>query len=102
MKLKIKIENLDETIEIEPGGNLRDALLENDIVLYGSLQRHLNCRGKGLCTTCQVEIVEGEGISDQHPIERARIGAGRRLACQTRVYQDVVIRTLHEPAVVEY
>jgi len=102
MKLKVKIENLDETIEIEAGGNLREALLENDIVLYGSIGKHTNCRGKGLCTNCKIEIVEGEGVSDQHPIERARIGAGKRLACQARVYQDTVIRTLHDPVVVEY
>ncbi len=101
-KLKVRIENLDRTIEVAVGQDLRSALLENNIMLYPPHRTHTNCHGKGLCTTCQIEVVEGPGLSDQPFLERLRIGAERRLACQTRVYQDAVIRTLHVPAAVEY
>lgn len=98
MKVKVKIENLERTIEAEVGQDLRTALLENDVKLYGPkfLHQHFNCHGKGLCTTCQVEIVEGDGVCDQSFFERIRIGSEHRLACQARIYQDTVIRTLHE------
>lgn len=97
MKVKVTIENLDRTIEMEVGDDLRTALLENDIDLYGPKHQHRNCRGKGLCTTCQIEVVDAPGLSDQGPIEKLRIGEERRLACQARNYQDAVIRTLHQP-----
>lgn len=103
MKVKVSIENLDRTIDCEVGGDLRSALLENDVMLYAPSHTHTNCHGKGLCTTCQIEIVKGaETTSDQSFIEKLRVSKGRRLACQTRVYQDLVIRTLHEPQGVEY
>lgn len=102
MKVKVTIENLEQTIEAEVGENLRNVLLEHDIQLYPkTLQGHLNCHGKGLCTTCQIEVVNGPGLSDQSFYERLRIGPKRRLACQTRIYQDAVIRTLHQTAPVE-
>ncbi len=97
MKVKVKIENLDREIEMEVGEDLRSALLENDIDLYGRKFAHRNCHGHGMCTKCQVEVREGESAcSDQSVYERARVGSKRRLACQTRVYQDIVIETLHE------
>ena len=101
MKVTVKIENIERTIELEPGGNMRKALLENGIQLYASNQEHLNCHGLGGCTRCQIEVVEGPGLSDQSMYERLRVGTKRRLACQMRVYQDSVIRTLHQAAPVD-
>lgn len=97
MKIKLTIENLDRTIEMEVGQDIRSALLENDIPLYAPKHKHTNCHGKGLCTTCQIELVEAPGVSDQGAIEKLRVGAERRLACQARNYQDAVIRTVHQP-----
>ena len=106
MKVKVKIENLGREIEMEVGDDLRSALLENDVQLYADnfLAEHvLNCHGKGLCTTCRVEVVENEeAVSDQGPLERLRIGSKQRLACQMRVYQDITIRTVNESARVRY
>lgn len=102
MKVKLTIENLDRTIEMEVGQDIRTALLENEIQLYAPSREHTNCHGKGLCTTCQIEIVDAPGLSDQGPIEKLRIGDERRLACQARNYQDATIRTLHEPDPTHY
>lgn len=104
MHVNVKIENLDRTIEVEPGQNLRSALLDNDIEVYTFRDKILNCRGKGLCGTCRIEVVEGPGLSDASLYERIRVRdlPNGRLACQTRCYQDAVIRTLITPAAVEY
>lgn len=108
MNVKIKIENLDQTIESEVGQDLRSALLENDIEIYEGIHKLLNCQGKGLCGTCVIGVVEGPGLSNQTPYERARakFTAGSRvehprLACLTRCYQDAFIQTLPQPALVE-
>ena len=46
----------EETIAVERGRTLRDALLAHDFPVYGTLSRHANCGGRGLCATCTVEI----------------------------------------------
>ena len=108
MTVKVKIENLDKTIEVEVGDNLRGALLDNDVEIYEGIHKLLNCQGKGLCGTCVIDVVEGAGLSDQSAYEKARakIKAGGRvehprLACLTRCYQNCAIRTLPQPALVE-
>lgn len=108
MKVKVKIENLHQEVEAEVGQNLRQALGDHDIKIYKGIDSLANCRGLGLCGTCQIEVVEGEGLNDESLYEKIRIkvaqlmgmaskGDHRRLACQTRIYQDVVIRTLITP-----
>jgi ferredoxin len=102
--VKVRIENLDRTIEAEVGDNLRSALLNHNVPLYVGIHNLINCRGKGLCGTCVVDVVEGPGLSDLSLYEKLRAGftAGKRasnprLACMTRCYQDATIRTLTEP-----
>lgn len=101
MKVKVKVENLDREIECEVGQDLRSALLEHNIPLYGPIAKLTNCKGHALCGTCRIEVVDGfEGLSDQTFYEKMRIGAKdhtQRLACLTRCYQDAVIRTFHAP-----
>jgi ferredoxin len=119
MTVKVKIDNLDRTIDAEVGENLRDVLLDADVDLYPGIDRVINCRGKALCGTCQIEVVEGaEGLSDFSLYERFRIFCqdgidrivsrfgvkrpcwfrpNRRLACQARIYRDAVIRTMVTP-----
>ena len=101
MKVKIKVENLDRAIECEVGRDLRSALLEHGIEIYRGADKYLNCNGLGACRTCQIQVVEGaEGVSEPDifekysPVKIIRPATGCRLACQTRVYQDVTIRTL--------
>lgn len=99
MKVKVKIENLDQTVEGEVGEDLRQILVDNDIPLYEGIHNLINCRGKGLCGTCLIEVAEGaEKLSDASTYEKVRAGKGRRLACQTRIYGDATVRTLVQPA----
>ena len=118
MKVKVRIENLDETIEAEVGQDLRTALLENNVKIYPKLWKLVNCHGHSSCGSCQIIVEQGgEGLSDRSLYEKVRIqisdltgkspiGAilgrfpkaeNRRLACMTRVYQDAVIRTFVQP-----
>lgn len=110
MNVKITIENLNRTIEAEVGQDLRSALLENDVEVHQGFKRYTfpvlgNCDGHGVCGSCVVDIVKGDGLSDQTMYEKVRsqMYAGKRAAnprqaCLTRVYQDCVIRTLATPA----
>ena len=122
MTVKLKIENLDLTIDAAPGDNLRDALMEHDVEIYQpGLDRLANCHGKAMCGTCQIEVVEGPGLSDMSLYEKMRLRVqdiaerflsgvvpfinlnpacsrpNRRLACQARIYQDTTIRTMVDP-----
>ena len=63
---------------------------------------HINasCGGEGVCGKCRVVIESGEvegGISEK--LSQADIAAGIRLACQTRVLSDTVVRIPIESAV---
>ncbi|MCU0558218.1 MAG: ASKHA domain-containing protein [Desulfobacterales bacterium] len=63
---------------------------------------HVNasCGGQGVCGKCRVIIESGEvagGISEK--LSQADIAAGVRLACQTRILSDVVVRIPTESAV---
>jgi len=110
--VKVKIENLNKTIDAQVGEDLRNALIDNKIQIYEGLASLLNCQGKGLCGTCVVDIVEGQGLSDPCAYElfrartydklRTRFMGGQksehpRLACMARCYQDTVIRTVPQP-----
>jgi ferredoxin len=57
--------------------------------------RHI-CGGRGFCTSCRVEVVDGAGnLSPVSALERERLGrdAGRlRLACQTRLLGEAAVR----------
>ena len=74
-------------IRAHAGQRLLDALLA-----AGADHRHI-CGGRGFCTSCRVEILDGDrNVSPVSLLERIRLGpaAGhQRLACQT---------TLHGPA----
>jgi ferredoxin len=83
-----------QSIECPLGANLRVVLLRARLPLYNSVAQALNCRGRGVCGTCAVEI-EGE-VSAPTEAEQRRLGAfphhqssGLRLACQCTVQGDV-------------
>lgn len=54
------------------------------------------CGGKGKCTTCRAEVIEGiEHLSEPnaHEIKMAeRMLPNERLACQAKAYGDIVLR----------
>lgn len=78
----------DRAVAALRGQRLLDAILQ-----AGIDHRHI-CGGHGFCTSCRVEILEGD-VSPVSRLERERLGreAGRlRLACQMTVHGDVSIR----------
>lgn len=91
------VEYRGETIECEAGAVLRDVLLDADLPVHNG-PRAVSCHGLGSCGTCAVEIeVTGEGdLAAPSGRERARLSVpphsldgGLRLACQTRVTEDL-------------
>jgi ferredoxin len=87
----------DREIDCERGAVLRDVLLDAGAAAHNGTATRVNCRGHGTCGTCAV-AVEGP-TSDPTARERWRLdfppheaGSGLRLACQTRVEGDLVVR----------
>ena len=83
-------------VECEDGVDLRTVALDHGIDLYPGLLKYLNCRGKGLCGTCRVRVVQQDRLSDKTRAERTRIPETDptvRLACQTAPYGDVDVQT---------
>ncbi|CCQ89262.1 putative Ferredoxin [Nitrospina gracilis 3/211] len=76
------------------GGNLRKAAQHHDISLYRGLHEYTNCHGMGSCGTCLVEIEPMEHVNDHGLIEKLhKINGNRKLACRTKVYGDISIKT---------
>ena len=85
-------------ISVEAGANLREAAIKEYISLYPHILKILNCRGRGLCTSCVVEIVSGEA-DPPNEVEREKIkkklekNPNLRLGCQVTVNRDIKVRT---------
>ena len=96
--LEIVFENLKKKIKVEPGTNLREVAIANKISLYPHIFKLLNCRGRGLCSSCRVEIVSGE-VSERNEIEDKNLKRALkknpelRLACQIKVEDNLVVRS---------
>ena len=96
--LEIKFEVQNKTIEVEPGVNLRESAIAEKIGIYAHIFKLLNCRGRGLCTTCRVEIVSGE-VAPRNDVETKNLAKplkknpNLRLACQITVDDNLVVRS---------
>lgn len=59
------------------------------------------CNGVAGCLMCKVKVLEPQGVSPVSDAERRKLGAeveaGSRLACQTKVIQDVTIEVPEDP-----
>lgn len=79
------------------GSILRQKALENQIDLYKLMAKVTNCGGVGQCGTCVVEILEGmDRLSPRTAAEDRHLKRkpdSFRLACQTKVNGDVVVKT---------
>ncbi len=91
------VEFCGERIECERGATLRTVLREAGLDVHNGGSTALNCRGHGTCGTCAV-AVDG---NQNEPTSRERLRlsvpphdpeAGLRLACQTHVEGDIVVR----------
>ncbi|UXX80208.1 (2Fe-2S)-binding protein [Reichenbachiella carrageenanivorans] len=95
---KIVIQNLHnkEIFIKNENKNLLDIIHENYIDWMHA------CGGKGRCTTCKVQVLEGmENFSEVSPAELKfrgmnRLQSNERLSCQCQVSGDVVVRVAPE------
>lgn len=83
-------------IQAESGESLRAAAIRNKFSVYPHIKKILNCRGRGLCTSCAVEVVSG-GVAPRNQIEDEKLKSakspGIRLACQLAVTDNLVVKT---------
>jgi ferredoxin len=94
MDERIPVTVVDEgdetTIEVEPGTVLRDALLEHDFPVYGTVSRYANCGGRGLCSTCTVEVDPSPEPTHWHDAAAVRFGYPR-LSCCIEVEEPMTV-----------
>lgn len=89
---KVSVEG-EGTYEVAPGVKLTLALEDAGIdVLH-------RCGGNARCTTCRVEILEGDagkmGEAERERLAReSDLGENTRLSCQVRVESDLTVRVL--------
>jgi len=96
--LEVTFENHNRTLKVEPGTNLREAAIANKLGIYAHIFKILNCRGRGLCSSCRVEIISGQ-VTERSELENKNLAKSLkknpnlRLACQISVEENLVIRT---------
>jgi ferredoxin len=93
--LEIHFEEQNRTIQVESGSNLREAAINNKISIYPHIRKILNCRGRGLCTSCQVKIVSGK-VEPRNEVEQDKLknaDSEVRLACQITVEDNLVVKS---------
>lgn len=93
--LKVHFQKENRTIQVEPGENLRQAAIRNKFSIYANIHKILNCRGRGLCTACTVQIVAGN-VDPRNETETEKLAkkpADFRMACQVTVNDDLVVNT---------
>lgn len=91
--VRVITENEKTTIEVKPGANLRGSLLDHGFSVYGTLSQYANCGGRGLCSTCTVEIDSGPEPSHWHDAAAVRFGYPR-LSCCITVEKPMTVRLL--------
>ena len=96
--LEINFENHNRTLKVEPGTNLRDAAIAGKLGIYAHIFKLLNCRGRGKCASCRVEIIYGQ-VPERNEAENNNLSGALkknpnlRLACQISVEDNLVVRT---------
>jgi ferredoxin len=73
----------ETTVEIARGRTLRDALLERDFPVYGTVSTAANCGGRGLCGTCGVRVDPAPEPTHWHDRAAAKFGYPRLSCCLT-------------------
>ena len=97
---KIQAETANGLIETEPPAGKKLVLAIEDAGV-DILHR---CGGNARCTTCRVEILEGDP-GEMEELERnrlameAELGPNVRLSCQIRVSNDLKVRVINQASV---
>ncbi|WP_302082180.1 2Fe-2S iron-sulfur cluster-binding protein [Salinibaculum rarum] len=81
-----------ETLAVEHGTGLRDALRAADISPHSKAGRRLNCGGRGLCATCGVRVLDADPAPEHWHDDLADRFGYPRLSCQIRVTDPIEIR----------
>lgn len=92
---KVHFERENRTIQVKPGENLRQAAIRNKFSIYAHIHKILNCRGRGLCTACTVQIVAGS-VEPRNETEIEKLTnkpSNFRMACQVAVNDNLIIKT---------
>ncbi len=92
----IYFEKEGKRITCNSGMNLRKLAKKNGIHIYSGLHNLTNCRGNGLCGSCEVEIVDANQIPQRTRMEEVKLTEKpleRRLACQVIVHGNMTVRT---------
>ncbi len=93
----IKFKNEHLTVEVSEGANLRQVALENGVEVYQDEAKVLNCRGRGLCGTCRMQVSPNRAASPRTKIELEQIKFDKdRLSCQTQIVGDCTVTTYME------
>ena len=93
--LKVRFEKENRTIEVEEGENLREASIRNKFSIYPHITKILNCRGRGLCTACTVQVLSGK-LESRNAVENDKLNKKPddfRMACQVAIIDNLVVRT---------
>jgi ferredoxin len=90
----------DETVHklvTQPGTNVRSLLTDNGINVYQSFTRWTNCKGKQLCGTCIVNVVDGSVNTNRKSMDEASTlrenPDSYRLSCVSFAYGDITVET---------
>ncbi|MDB5033573.1 MAG: (2Fe-2S)-binding protein [Chlorobi bacterium] len=94
--VSVSFANLNRTVYVPKGGNLRDAARAQGVPVYYDINEYANCFGTGHCGTCRFrpDSKNPGALSEPTWQERFTLGddVGKlRLACQTNVYSDCVV-----------
>ena len=84
-------------ITAKKGCNVRQTLTDQGINVYQSVTRWTNCKGKQLCGTCIVDIVDGSFETNRKSMDEASTlrenPESYRLSCVTFAYGDITVET---------
>lgn len=83
----------DNPMTVQPGSTLLSALSEQNIFLPSA------CGGGGTCAMCECHVLDGGGDilpTELDHMSRKEAAEGKRLACQVKVRQDMVINIPEE------
>ena len=96
--LEIYFAKQKRTIKAKEGETIREAAINGKLRIYPHIFKILNCRGRGHCHSCAIEIVSGttnpkNEIENQQLTKKLIKNPNLRLACQVRVSDNMVIKT---------
>ena len=96
--LELQFVRQKRTIKAEKGETIREAAIRNKLSVYPHIFKILNCRGRGLCHSCAMEVLSGNTeprneIEDQQLAKKLEKNPNLRLACQVKVSDNLIIKT---------